>query len=313
MLLATQSEPRLSRLLSEDCDIMFSSTRRSTLSPSNELSLSLLDDDDSSSDDITDLLNELESAASFIGIIDTPSHNRSAEGTSSNGSPPTSSNGRKRKAPMAGLDQPPPPQVATVPPKASMSTRGSWTAEENQLLRDAIARFPKGSPVQWRQVALHVGSRNRIQCRQRFKMVLEPGTAKGQWHLAEDQQLCSAVAGEQQRVAAGCCSGGHHVPSTWNWDLISAAVPGRCKMQVKDRWTNHLDPAIVHGPFTAAEDEMLRELQQRHGNKFAQIARQIPGRPLVQIKIRWRSMQRAAKRNATAAAAIAAAASVFAK
>jgi len=167
---------------------------------------------------------------------------------------------------------------------------GGWTHPEDALLRRAIAKFPEGTPIKWAGVSREVGSRNRIQCRQRWKMVLTESKNKGPWRLSEDQLLAEAVT-QQIALAEG---------NNWDWNHMCSQIPGRNKIQTKDRWYNHLDPSITKGPFTAEEDAAMLSLHQQHGNKFAKIAREMPGRPLVQIKIRWRTFQRAAKRKTSA-------------
>lgn len=43
-------------------------------------------------------------------------------------------------------------------------------------------------------------------------------------------------------------------------------------------WYNHLDPAIKRGPWEEDEDRKIITLQHHLGNKWADIAMQIPGR-----------------------------------
>ncbi len=43
-------------------------------------------------------------------------------------------------------------------------------------------------------------------------------------------------------------------------------------------WYNHLDPAIKRGPWEEEEDRKIITLQHHLGNKWADIAMQIPGR-----------------------------------
>lgn len=51
--------------------------------------------------------------------------------------------------------------------------------------------------------------------------------------------------------------------STWYTAIVQ---------QCRERWCHHLDPRIVKGQWTAAEDELIVSMQKRIGNKWAQIA-----------------------------------------
>ena len=53
--------------------------------------------------------------------------------------------------------------------------------------------------------------------------------------------------------------------------LLSA--PHRTAKQLRERWHNHLDPAINKGPWTEAEDKLLIVAQNMLGNRFAEIAK----------------------------------------
>lgn len=62
------------------------------------------------------------------------------------------------------------------------------------------------------------------------------------------------------------------------WSLIATSIRGRTGKQCRERWLNHLDPAVNKGVWSAEEDRVLVEAQARLGNRWSQIARMLQGR-----------------------------------
>ena len=52
------------------------------------------------------------------------------------------------------------------------------------------------------------------------------------------------------------------------------------------RWHNHLNPEIKKTAWTEEEDQLIFELHQAYGNKWAKIAKFLPGRYVTFA--RWR-------------------------
>lgn len=165
---------------------------------------------------------------------------------------------------------------------------GKWSDHESNLLREAIKQF---GDKRWTDVSKWLRAHNiqrlPTQCRHRWHKTMIPNLKKGHWQESENNLLKHAVSEQQRSLPDG---------GSIDWEEVAKRVPGRTGKACRERWTSRLDPSINREPFSDQEEQILCKLHQQYHNKWAQIAKHLPGRTADAVKSKYISIQRRIKK-----------------
>jgi hypothetical protein len=143
----------------------------------------------------------------------------------------------------------------------------TWTSEEDKILLSLTT----GTRNKWSEISKALNTKTPQQCFLRFRAI-RPDIKKGSWAKEEDEELLIAFKKYGKK-----------------WKLIAKDMKTRSSKQVRDRYTNYLDPTLDMSDFTLNEDLKLLELIERYGNKWALIGKHFLGRSFYILKNRYNS------------------------
>ncbi|KIY65893.1 hypothetical protein CYLTODRAFT_423925 [Cylindrobasidium torrendii FP15055 ss-10] len=135
-----------------------------------------------------------------------------------------------------------------------------WTEEEDALLKKAMKDYEQNEATfdTWKDVAKIIPGRSNKACRKRWLHSLSPEIKKCPWTAPEDKLLLEL-----------------HAKLGGKWSAIARSIPGRTDDSCAKRFRETLDPKLIRGAWSEAEDNKLLEVYQRLGCKWREVGQEM--------------------------------------
>jgi len=175
--------------------------------------------------------------------------------------------GNKRQTPSDGAGNAAPEDSESNKKRkgsGKVMIKGAWSPEEDTQMLDAVKEYG----TDWKKISTRVEGRTAKQCRDRYKLKLDPSINHGPWTPEEDKMLLK-----------------YHADLGRQWTKIAKLMPGRTENSVKSRYASLLRSKTKE--WTEQDDLLMRQLRSQNVS-FQEIAeKHLPHRSEHAVKKRW--------------------------